>query len=320
MRGSLDAAPINVKNSTTCTRASLYVPRSSTSSASHRLQRGTRVRDFVKLSSGFWRCPAGRLLKKQGMPAQLMALYLTSSPHANYIGVYHLPIDYIASDTGMSEAAVREALSCVEKAGFASYDPESETVYIYNAAREQIGESLKPNDKRVPFVQKEFDALPLDCPHIERFYTQYADAYHLSRRPSQEGYTAPNVSASMRVPPVKKVSLPAAKAAAPVASAKHADPTKQGVDAADIEYLYKFNAWRASHGCRSPETDREVLAKVRELVASDGADVASEALYIALTSRDANLGNWATHVCAARAGARYGDRGDTASPAYSEEI
>ena len=40
----------------------------------------------------------------------MLALYVMTSPHANMIGLYYLPVSYAASDTGLSVRQVTVAL------------------------------------------------------------------------------------------------------------------------------------------------------------------------------------------------------------------
>ncbi|MCD9437036.1 DNA-binding protein, partial [Klebsiella pneumoniae] len=40
-------------------------------------------------------------LRKKGAEAQVVSFYLMTSPHANKLGLYYLPILYIADETGL---------------------------------------------------------------------------------------------------------------------------------------------------------------------------------------------------------------------------
>lgn len=137
------------------------------------------MREFVKLSPRFWSGKTGRQLRKAGIDAQLVALYLLSCPSVNYIGLYRLPVPYIAADTGLDVGEVSEALARIEEVGFAKYDDESETVWVLEAARRQVGDSLKRADNNVKNVQREFDAVPNDSPFKADFLAKYGTAYHI---------------------------------------------------------------------------------------------------------------------------------------------
>ncbi len=146
------------------------------------------MRDFVKVSPTFWSGPTGRSLRKAGQDVQLTALYLMTCPHSNYLGLYVLPIHYIAADTGLPMERVRHALATIEHTGFARYDEESETVWLVEGAKWQLGElsgggNGKKPDNRVVMVRKDFAALPSDCPFLEDFSEKYSKALKLVPEP-----------------------------------------------------------------------------------------------------------------------------------------
>lgn len=142
------------------------------------------MRDFVKVSPTFWSGPTGRSLRKAGQDVQLTALYLITCPHSNYLGLYVLPINYIAADTGLPIERVRRALATIEHSGFARYDEESETVWLIEGAKWQLGElsggsNGKKADNRVAMVRKDFAAMPSDCPFLQDFSEKYANTLKL---------------------------------------------------------------------------------------------------------------------------------------------
>lgn len=66
------------------------------------------MRDYAQVCPQFWLGKTGKKLRGDA-EAQLVALYLITSPHANMIGVFHCPMMYIAHETGMSlEGASKE--------------------------------------------------------------------------------------------------------------------------------------------------------------------------------------------------------------------
>ena len=147
------------------------------------------MRQFVKISPTFWVGQTGKDLRKAGPAVQLVALYLISNPHVNYIGVYRLPLAYARSDLKMSEKALTKALSILERIGFAKFDPPSEMVWVCQGARWQIGESLAKTDRRVKFVQGEFNALPMDCPLRSAFFDRYDKSLLLSESPPEKRWS-----------------------------------------------------------------------------------------------------------------------------------
>lgn len=166
------------------------------------------MRDFVKLSPVFWSGKTGRELRKLGTDAQLMALYLISNAHVNYVGLYRLPAAYIAVDMGWTADRVAAALAAVESVGFAKYDAEREYVWVINAGAHQIGE-LKINDKYVKAVEKEFLRMPA-CELTAGFYDKYSAAFHLPARDDLAAFTVESAD---------QAAAPSTAAAAPTAVA-----------------------------------------------------------------------------------------------------
>ncbi len=108
-----------------------------------------------------------------------LACYLMSSPHSNMIGIYDLPVEYIAYDTGLAEIAIRDALALLERALFAFYDAQATTIYIPSFAEIQIAPELNLKDKRLPAIQREFTRSPHT--HFRKlFFERYGEKYHLS--------------------------------------------------------------------------------------------------------------------------------------------
>ena len=54
------------------------------------------MRDYATVAPQFWLGKTGRELRRQGAEAQVVSFYLMTSPHANMLGLYYLPILYIA--------------------------------------------------------------------------------------------------------------------------------------------------------------------------------------------------------------------------------
>lgn len=136
------------------------------------------MRDYAKVSPQFWTGATGKSLR--GDPeAVIVAMYLMTSPHANMIGLYHLPILYIAHETGLSiEGASKGLRRCIE-GGFCSYDEASEHVFVHEMARFQIGEALDVKDKRCKGVDNELEKAPEGALQ-QAFREKYASAFHLA--------------------------------------------------------------------------------------------------------------------------------------------
>lgn len=138
------------------------------------------MRDYAKVAPQFWIGKTGRALRG-GLEAQVVAAYLLSSPHANMLGLYYLPLTYLCHDTGLTmEGASKGLQRCIE-AGFCCYDENTEIVWVVKMAEFQIGESLAPADKRTKGVQSEYDKLP-DNKFLCDFYDRYHAAFNMENR------------------------------------------------------------------------------------------------------------------------------------------
>lgn len=138
------------------------------------------MRDYGTVAPQFWIGATGKALRKAGPEAQIVALYLMTSPHANMIGFYYLPMMYLAHETGLGMKGACKALQRAIEAGFCEYDGASEVVWVREMASHQIGEQLNAKDKRCLGVQRAYDALP-ENPFLQAFFDRYADQFHLTR-------------------------------------------------------------------------------------------------------------------------------------------
>jgi hypothetical protein len=142
------------------------------------------MRDYGKVSPKFWIGPTGKALRKEGLEAQLVALYLLTGPHANMLGLYYLPKAFMAHETGLGfEGASKGLQGCIE-AGFCQYDDDSEMVWVMEMARYQIADTLTGKDLRIKGVQNEYDSLP-ENPYLGGFYVMYARAFCMSSNRGQ---------------------------------------------------------------------------------------------------------------------------------------
>lgn len=139
------------------------------------------MREYSKVGPKFWIGSTGKKLRAAGAEAQVVALYLMSSPHANMLGLYYIPQMFIAHETGLGlEGATKGLLSAIE-AGFCEYDAASEMVWVIEMAKYQVGEALKEKDLRIKGVQNEYDSLP-NNPYLSRFYDQYAASFCMTSK------------------------------------------------------------------------------------------------------------------------------------------
>lgn len=135
------------------------------------------MRDYSKISGAFWTGDTGKRLRGD-MQAQIVALYLMTSPHANMIGVFYCPVIYIAHDTGIPFEGALEGLKKLCEGGFCAYDEASEMVWVHEMAKFQIGDELKPTDNRVKDLHKQFENIA-EGRIKQGFFARYKDAFLL---------------------------------------------------------------------------------------------------------------------------------------------
>lgn len=138
------------------------------------------MRDYAKVTPHFWTGSTGKQLR-QCPEAMMVAMYLMTSPHANMLGLYYIPILYIAHETGLGIEGASKGLASAESAGFCSYDPDSEMVWVHEMARFQIADELKATDNRCKGIQSEYNSLPSN-PYLEGFYAKYKKAFCMTKR------------------------------------------------------------------------------------------------------------------------------------------
>lgn len=144
------------------------------------------MRDYGVVSPKFWIGETGKALRGNA-PAQVLALYLMTCPHANMIGVFHCPVLYMAHETGLGMEGASKALQSLIEAGYCTYDEASETVFVHRMAAYQVAESLKPGDNRVKGVEREWSNI--GPAHLKSaFAAIYSVAFHL---PVEEAKASP---------------------------------------------------------------------------------------------------------------------------------
>lgn len=136
------------------------------------------MRDYSKVSPKFWIGKTGKALKRQGVETVVVGMYLLTAPHANMLGLYHVPLVYIAHETGLGTEGASKGLQGAIEAGFCAYDHDSEMVWVFEMAAYQIAERLKADDKRCIGVQADYDDLPENA-HLRGFYAKYAGPFNM---------------------------------------------------------------------------------------------------------------------------------------------
>lgn len=133
------------------------------------------MRDYAKVSPHFWTGSTGKQLR-QCPEAVVVSMYLMTCPHANMLGLYYMPLLYVAHETGLGMEGASKGLQWACNAGFCSYDESTEMVWVHEMARFQIADKLKDTDKRSIGVQNEYNSLPSN-PYLVRFYDKYSLAF-----------------------------------------------------------------------------------------------------------------------------------------------
>jgi hypothetical protein len=134
------------------------------------------MRDYATVKPAFWVGDTGKALRGD-TDAQLLALYLMTSPHSTMSGVFHLPTIYVAHETGLSAEAVSKALGRLIEAEFCEYDERSEFVFVRTMARHQVAERLLASDKRAIGLQREANRMPE--PLRARFVDEHGERFNL---------------------------------------------------------------------------------------------------------------------------------------------
>lgn len=122
----------------------------------------------------FWTGATGRELRgRGGKEAQLLALYLASNRHANMLGLYHLLVDDVRHETGLSLKGIEKGFHVVHDATFATFDAATNFVWVRQMARFRLalknGGGLDQNDKRVLAINRLYHALDPN-PFLGEFY------------------------------------------------------------------------------------------------------------------------------------------------------
>ena len=93
-----------------------------------------------------------------------------------------MPIQFIQLETGRPIEGASKGLTKLCELGFCTFDPATETVWIHEMARFQIGDALKGGDKRIKHVVRFFEEI--ENPHIKQaFFEKYGKAFQLPKPP-----------------------------------------------------------------------------------------------------------------------------------------
>jgi len=143
------------------------------------------MRKFASIPPRVWQAD----LKAVGGDLEAIAVHyhLTTSRHANMLGLYIVPIAYMAYEIGCPIEGASKGLGSLIQAGVCFYDHEREIVWVCEMASDQIAPRLSPQDKRVRGIAQQLAMLPI-CSVTLGFYQKYRLPFHLDGELGLEEY------------------------------------------------------------------------------------------------------------------------------------
>jgi hypothetical protein len=140
------------------------------------------MRDYARVSPQFWTGDTGQQILALGSDAVVVALYLMTCPSANMIGLYYLPLPTLSHETRIPFEGASEALRSLSRIGFCYRDEATQTVWVPEMARFQIGlqigEALKAGDNRIKGIARELEPYRKST-HYRRFIEKYVETFRL---------------------------------------------------------------------------------------------------------------------------------------------
>lgn len=100
------------------------------------------TRTYASISPMFWTRGSGKRLRGH-LEAQVVALYLMTSPHTSMIGIFNLALPTLCHEAGLTDEGARKGLAKCEEEQIAFYDEEDELVWVPALAKYQIGDELR---------------------------------------------------------------------------------------------------------------------------------------------------------------------------------
>lgn len=74
---------------------------------------------------------------KLNKDCKLLFLYLITNPHSHYSGIYHLPLEYIEYETGISTKEIVSAIANLSVFPIVKYDTDNSIVWVVKMAKYQ---------------------------------------------------------------------------------------------------------------------------------------------------------------------------------------
>lgn len=226
------------------------------------------MRDYGKVSPKFWVGKTGKALRKHP-EAQIVALYLMTCPTSDMTGVFHCPLMYIAHETGLGEEGALKGLQRLFEVGFCTFEEDTDTVFVHEMAKFQIGEELKVNDNQVKSVRKAYSSMKGAIKAA--FYERYKDAFHLIEASPSEAPSKPRTRTGTETragEEAQTTSLPIGKGA---------DAPAIGLSAQESIFTIAV-PWLVANGCKEANV-RSLLGGAVKQLGSDGAwELASQCM------------------------------------------
>lgn len=151
------------------------------------------MRQYAAVSPRFWNGPTGKAIRSSGRDAQVLALYLITGPSAHMMGLYYLAFPTLCHEAGFMPEEARATLAVLAGHEFAFYDEAAELVWIPEGAAHQIGDELKPGDKRIAGIERVLQGF-LGHPYGRAFLRRYKSAYSLSLNVKGKPLARPSVA------------------------------------------------------------------------------------------------------------------------------
>lgn len=206
------------------------------------------MRAYASIAPTFWTRGSGRRIRGD-KEAQLVALYLMSSPATNMVGIFHLVLPQLCHETGLTLEEARKGLQRCSEEQIAFWDEEEELVWVPALARYQIGEQMtrgkggKP-DHRVKGVERAIAPFK-GHKFYDLFLERYAAAYlltELMEEGASEGLPSPHdpdpdpVKSGSDAPPTEPVRP---RPADPMGDSLRGHSPEQRADVAEVHELFK---------------------------------------------------------------------------------
>lgn len=134
------------------------------------------MRKFASVPPRIWQADLKGV--RGDLEAFAVHYHLTTSGHANMLGLYYLPIAYAAHEIGCPIEGASKGLASLIDAKICSYDFDRDLVWVHEMAADQIAPQLSPKDKRVKGIAEQLSMLPI-CPITLAFYRRYRLPFHL---------------------------------------------------------------------------------------------------------------------------------------------